>query len=101
MVSTKLNVLNWASRMTPDFACIFAIFACSGKTGWRRGRLPSHVSLLKTVNQRKGLEIFPLNRRTVGRHGHHCSVFAAARHWSFEKTLHERLDALLDAEKTG
>ena len=33
MVSAKLNVLNWDSRVTPDFACILAIFSRSGKTG--------------------------------------------------------------------
>jgi hypothetical protein len=55
------------------------------------------------------LEIFPLNHRTVGglvtilAVAFPCSrsVFAAARHGSFEKTLNERIDALLDAEKTA
>ena len=35
MASAKLNVLNWDSRVTPDFASILAIFSRSGKIGCR------------------------------------------------------------------
>jgi hypothetical protein len=43
--------------------------ACSGRP----------LSLLKTVNYRQSLRIFPCDRRTVGRHDHHsiCSRFRA------------------------
>jgi hypothetical protein len=109
MVSAKLNVLNWDSRMTPDFACILSIFACSGKTGWQRGRPVSPV-LLKNCELTEKLGDFPAQSPYLpGSIATILSVivsslsfrFRVARHRSFEKTLHERVDTLLDAEKTS
>src|SRR6201987_3683349 len=68
MVSAKLNVLNCDSRMTPDFACILAIFACSGKT--LRGTAVSFV-LAQDCEPTGRLGDVPAQSPYVRRHGHH------------------------------
>jgi hypothetical protein len=109
MVSAKLNVLNWDSRMTPDFACILAIFACSGKTGWQRGRPVSPV-LAQNCELTEKLGDFPAQSPyPPGSIATILSVIVSLLSFRFGRCAslelredpHERVDTLLDAEKTS
>jgi hypothetical protein len=94
--------------MTPDFACILAIFACSGKTGWQRRRpVPPVFAQNCELTEKPG--DFPAQspyRRAAWPPFYPLSfprsrsVFAVARQ-ELREDPHERVDTLLDPEKTS
>jgi len=106
MVSAKLDALNWHFPDNSRF-CVhsrdFPVF--------RQDRLTAGTTAVSPVvaNQRKSLEIFLLNRRTFGGMVTMLSVIVSLLSFRFRRRasrelredLDERVDALLDAEKTG